>query len=213
MAVRTLRRDKSLSPLAAEALGMIQRNIQLEAHLVDDLLDVTRISRGKLELVCDQMDLLEALSAAVEIARPDFEAKAQRIIVSQTPGDYRVVGDTKRLQQVFWNLLKNASKFSPNGSEIHLRSRSEPVSESAPPRIVVEVADKGIGFDPESTERIFRAFEQANQTVTREFGGLGLGLAISQASVVAHGGTIRAESPGPDQGATFIVELPVETSI
>jgi signal transduction histidine kinase len=108
-----------------------------------------------------------------------------------------------RLQQVFWNLLKNASKFTPDGGAIRVTSRNEPG------RVLVEIADNGVGFELHDAERIFDAFAQANRAVTREFGGLGLGLAISKATVDAHGGMLRATSPGPGKGATFTVELPL----
>ena len=117
--------------------------------------------------------------------------------------DFRLQGDCHRLQQVFWNLLKNASKFTPEGGEIRIASRNEPG------RIVVEVTDTGIGFAAEDAGRIFQAFEQANAEVTRQFGGLGLGLAISKATVDAHDGVLRAASPGRGAGATFTVELPL----
>jgi signal transduction histidine kinase len=108
-----------------------------------------------------------------------------------------------RLQQVFWNLLKNASKFTPEGGQIHVASRSENG------RMIVTVRDSGMGFEGDAASRIFDPFVQASQTVTRQYGGLGLGLAISKAAVESHGGIIRAESPGSGKGATFIVEIPV----
>lgn len=211
MAASTLVRNKNLPPAVHEALTMIQRNIRLETHLVDDLLDVTRISRGKLELLRKPMDLREAITRAVEIAAPDIETKQQLLNVELAAGAHTISGDAQRLQQVFWNLLKNASKFTPEGGTIALCSRIEPGESGAPARIVVEVRDSGIGFEPEAAERIFTAFEQASKTVTQQFGGLGLGLAISKASVEAHGGTIRGESGGIGQGALFTVSLPIES--
>ena len=114
-----------------------------------------------------------------------------------------VLGDLPRLQQIFWNLLKNASKFTPQHGKIRLRSWNELG------RILVEVFDTGRGIDPEALPSIFEAFRQANDTITREFGGLGLGLTISKAAIEAHHGTIRGESRGRDTGSTFIVELPL----
>ena len=139
----------------------------------------------------------------MEISTPDIKAKNQRLTVALGAQRHQVTGDAARLQQVFWNLLKNASKFTPNGGGISIRSRNEPG------RIVIEVTDTGIGFEPEAAERIFDAFAQANEAVAREFGGLGLGLAISKATVDAHGGVLRAESVGREKGATFVVELPL----
>ncbi len=204
MAVGTLTRNKNLPPAAQEALQMIQRNVQLEAHFIDDLLDLTRISRGKLELLREPMDLHAAIHAAAEICQPDREAKTQRLELQLAAREFQLPGDFNRLQQVVWNLLKNASKFTPEGGEIRLRTRNEPG------RVIIEITDSGIGFDPEDATRIFDAFAQASPEITREFGGLGLGLAISKATVEAHGGRIHAASPGAGQGATFTVELPVE---
>jgi signal transduction histidine kinase len=108
-----------------------------------------------------------------------------------------------RLQQVFWNLLQNAAKFSPRGGAISLRSWNEH------DRVLVAVSDIGIGFEPEAVERVFEPFVQGSRDITRRFGGLGIGLAISRAAIQANGGAIRAESPGLEQGATFTVDLPI----
>lgn len=201
MATRTLSRRKDLPPEANEALAMIERNVQLEAQFIDDLLDVTRISRGKLELAVERVDLHEALRRAVEVTRQEIESKAQTIELALEAKESRVMGDRRRLQQVFWNLLKNASKFTPRHGSIRVLSRTEQRS------IVVEVHDSGVGFEPDDSARIFTAFEQANESISREFGGLGLGLAIVKASIQAHGGTVVARSAGRGHGATFIVEL------
>ena len=205
MALHLLGRNKTLPAPIRSALDMIQRNVRLETQLVDDLLDVTRISRGKLELLREPTCVHEAIRHAAEVAGPDLEAKRQPLALSLGAGAHRLEGDANRLQQVFWNLLKNASKFTPEGGAIRVESRNEPG------RIVIEVRDAGIGFEPGAGERIFAAFEQASQDVTREYGGLGLGLAISRAVVEAHGGTIRAASEGEGKGATFTVELPLGT--
>ena len=201
MAARTLARRKDLPPEANETLAMIERNVQLEAQFIDDLLDVTRISRGKLELVVERMDLHDSVRRAVEVTRPEIESKGQVLQLAFDAKESYVSGDRRRLQQVFWNLLKNASKFTPRHGTIHVRSRSGEAS------IIVEVQDSGVGFEPGDNARIFTAFEQADPSISREFGGLGLGLAIVKASVEAHGGTVSAHSAGRGQGATFIVEL------
>ncbi|MBV9491609.1 MAG: hypothetical protein JO069_18105 [Verrucomicrobia bacterium] len=166
-------------------------------------MDLSRIARGRMEVARAPLDLHETVRHAVEVTKPDFDAKRQRLTVTLEAPEHRVHGDARRLQQVFWNLLKNASKFTREQGAIAIRSRSEAG------RVVVEVSDTGIGFDAEAAARIFDPFEQADSSVAREFGGLGLGLAISKAAVDAHGGTLRAHSPGKDRGATFTVELPL----
>ncbi|HWB61633.1 MAG TPA: ATP-binding protein [Chthoniobacteraceae bacterium] len=202
MAVQMLKRRKDLPATVNEALEMIDRNIVLEARFIDDLLDVTRIERGKLELQSTSMDLHDAIDAALEIATPDMEKKEQRLTRALDAEVHLVAGDPFRLQQVFWNLLKNASKFTPDGGVIKLASFNKEN------RIIVTVSDSGIGFVPEVSEKIFDPFSQADEKVTREYGGLGLGLAIAKAVVSGHGGDLYAQSDGPGRGATFTVELP-----
>ena len=207
MAMAAMNRYTDLPAPVRQVHEMIRRNVALETRFIDDLLDVTRISHGKMEIVREEMDLHEAVRRAVEVATPDIEAKSQQLSV-HLEGDLCLIrGDLARLQQVFWNLLKNASKFTPDGRAIEIRSRC-PVGAD----LVVEVTDTGIGMEAEMAERIFQPFEQANVDITRKFGGLGLGLAITKATVEAHGGTLRAESPGLGQGATFIVTLPAASS-
>jgi two-component system, chemotaxis family, CheB/CheR fusion protein len=203
MAARALSRGSDLPPEAAEALAMIERNVRLEAQLIDDLLDVTRISRGKLEITRERIDLHEVVRRAIEVTRSDVQSKGQVLQLELEAAEYHVIGDARRLQQVFWNLLENASKFTPQQGIVRVVSRSDGA------RVAVEVHDTGMGFEPNESERIFAAFEQANETISREFGGLGLGLAIAKATVEAHGGTIPAHSPGRARGATFCIELPL----
>ncbi len=207
MALASLGRRQDLPEVVSKAHAMIRRNVELETRFIDDMLDVTRIAQGKMEIVRRPMDLHESIERAVEVSSPDIEAKGQQLTVSLEAAEHTVSGDFARLQQVFWNLLKNASKFTPRGGAIHLRSRREGTDQ------VVEVTDTGIGMDSESLGRVFRPFEQANANITREFGGLGLGLAIAKGTVEAHGGTLRASSPGPGQGATFTVTLPTTTML
>ena len=206
MATQMIGRDKGLPPPLRRSVEIIERNVRLQTHLIDDLLDVTRIASDKMELRRERLSLHELLGRAVEVATADLESRRQRVTMDLGAADDSLDADAKRLQQLFWNLLKNASKFSPEQSEISVVSRNEPG------RIVVDVIDTGIGFEPEDAARIFGAFEQANLQVTREFGGLGLGLAIAQAVVAAHHGTIRAASLGPGRGATFTVKLPLESA-
>jgi two-component system, chemotaxis family, CheB/CheR fusion protein len=202
MTLKTLSRRSDVSDPVREALAMIRRNIRVESQLIDDLLDITRISRGKLTVQSQPLDLDAAIRGAIEITREDVTAKDQTLTVALDAGSHRIDGDFMRLQQVVWNLLKNASKFTPRDGEIRIETRNEPG------RVLIVVSDNGIGMDSGSTTGIFEAFAQGGESVTRDFGGLGLGLAISKATVEAHGGTIRAESTGVGQGATFVVELP-----
>ncbi len=203
MAASTLSRRKDLPDPLREALAMIRRNVQLEAQLVDDLLDVTRIVHGKMELMRVAMDMHDVVSRAAEITRSEIEAKQQQLTVLLQAQRHHLTGDPTRLQQVVWNLVKNASKFSPESSEIRVMTRNEG------DRLIVEVTDQGIGIEAEALARIFDAFAQANAAITREFGGLGLGLSISKATVEAHGGTLCAMSPGRERGATFLFSLPL----
>ena len=203
MAVHLMGRNRNLPKASRDALEMIERNVQIEAHLIDDLLDLTKITRGRLEIVRQPMDLHQAVQHAVEITAADVQGKSQQVTVALDAAEHALQGDTTRLQQVFWNLLKNASKFTPDDGSIRITSRNESG------RVVVEVSDTGVGFEAEAATRIFDAFTQANDEVMQKFGGLGLGLAISKATVDAHGGSLRARSDGLGQGATFTVELPL----
>lgn len=206
MALSNLARRTDLPETVKRAHAMIERNIQLEAHFIDDLLDVTRISHGKMEIVREDMDLHQAARRAAEISAPDLENKGQPLIVELDAAEYRLSGDFARLQQALWNLLKNASKFTPQGGVIRLHSHNEDGA------IVIAVTDTGIGLEPEAIERVFHPFEQADPSITRQFGGLGLGLAIAKATVDAHDGAMSAASPGRGQGATFTIRLPLAGS-
>jgi len=203
MAVRALEKQDNLTPMARDALGMITRNIQLEAKFIDDLLDITRIEHGKLELLLEPLDLHEVLRCALEVTASDLQNKKQHSIVTMDAADHRLQGDRTRLQQVFWNLLKNASKFTPEGGTIRLATCNRDG------RIQITVSDTGIGFALDAVERLFKPFNQADASVTKRYGGLGLGLAIAKAAVDGHGGSLRAHSDGPGKGAVFTVELPL----
>lgn len=194
--------DVNLSPALREGLDVIRRNTQMEARLIDDLLDMTRIARGQVELDRRPVELRTILERALEVCRPDLEAR--RLQLSLDLDQTRTVhGDARRLEQVFWNLLNNAVKFTPPGGKLAVRCRAENSY------VVAEVADTGTGIEPADQQRIFDAFEQAEHTHRRQFGGLGLGLAICKALVEMHGGTITATSPGKGHGSTFTVRLPV----
>ena len=203
MSAGALLRRSDLPAHVRDALEMILRNIEIESRFVDDLLDITRISRGKLDIMREPMDIHETIARTVEVCAPDMQAKKQRFTLALEAIEHRTCGDSTRLQQAIWNLLKNASKFTRDGGEISLRSHNEVG------RFIIEVVDNGIGIDSEALSRIFNPFEQANKSVSREFGGLGLGLVISKATIEAHGGLLRAASAGVGKGATFTIELPL----
>ncbi len=202
MAVETLVRRADLPADVRETFAMIQRNVRIEARFIDDLLDVTRIGNGKLEIHREALDLAEVVRSAVGICQSDVEAKQQVLLLSVGAERMETEGDSARLQQAVWNLIKNASKFTPKGGEIRVSARE--VSGG----FEIEVADTGIGIAQEEIELVFDPFAQGGNDVTREFGGLGLGLAIAKATLEAHGGTIRAGSTGPGEGATFTISLP-----
>lgn len=203
MAAQTLLRRKDLPERVHDALTMIHRNVELEAKLVGDLLDVTKIARGKMDMEREPTDVHEVLRDAVEVCRADVEDKGQRLTVDLAATAHRLVGDAARLQQAFWNLLKNAAKFTPEGGEVILRSRNEGDT------LIIEVEDTGVGIEPEALKRIFDPFEQECGEVTRRFGGLGLGLAISKAILSSHGGKLEAASAGRGKGARFSAHLPL----
>ncbi len=182
-------------------LEMVRQNVTLQARLIDDLLDVMRIVRGKMPLHCGASDCHDLIRRAIEITRSDVQGKGHHLMLDLTAGESCVNADAARLQQVFWNLIKNAIKFTPEGGTIAVRTRDEADT------LVVEFADTGIGIEPEVLPKIFDAFHQGDARITRRFGGLGLGLAICRGVVEAHGGTIAADSPGKDRGATFRVLL------
>jgi CheY-like chemotaxis protein/nitrogen-specific signal transduction histidine kinase len=185
-----------------EALEVVRRNVELEARLIDDLLDVTRISKGKLQLSFEPISIHQILQRAYEICRKEIEEKDLEVSFALRASHTYVAGDPARLQQVFWNLIKNSVKFTPERGRITIKTLNP-----APDKIEVRVIDTGIGIEPEAIGKIFNAFEQGQSDITRRFGGLGLGLTISKTLIEAHGGNIRVQSPGKDRGATFSVEL------
>ena len=190
------------SPSVHEALEVIRRNVELEARLIDDLLDVTRIAKGKLQLSFETVCVHQILQRAYEICREDIAAKHLEVEFHLRAADTHVEGDPARLQQVFWNLIKNSVKFTPEKGRITIETLN-----AAPEKIDVRITDTGMGIEPQRIDKIFNAFEQGQISITRRFGGLGLGLAISKALIDAHGGKIHVESPGKDQGSTFSLEL------
>ena len=184
-------------------LDIMRRNVNALTHMIEDLLDVTRISSGKLEIVREPLDLHDVVRAATEVCEPQLAERQQPLQQSLAAQRTAVLGDFERLRQAVWNLLQNASKFSPPGSTIWLRT-----ADTTDGRVSLAVQDQGIGIDPAARERIFDAFAQADRRITREFGGLGLGLAIVRGCVQAHGGSVRVFSEGAGHGASFEIELP-----
>src|SRR5438067_747948 len=185
-----------------EALEVVRRNVELEARLIDDLLDVTRISKGKLQLSFETICVHQVIQRAYEICRKEIEAKNLEVKLHLRAVHTHVEGDPARLQQVFWNLIKNSVKFTPEKGRITIATLNP-----APDKIEARVIDTGIGVEHETIDKIFNAFEQGQADITRRFGGLGLGLTISKALIDAHDGKIHVQSPGKDQGSTFSVEL------
>ncbi|HVS70716.1 MAG TPA: PAS domain-containing protein [Phycisphaerae bacterium] len=203
-----LENDGTLPEGARQDVAMIRRNIDLETQLIDDLLDVTRIANGKLRLSPRAVKVHELLEHVCTICGAEARAKGVELLCELEAGADLVDADPGRLEQVFWNLLKNAIKFTPAGGKVEMLTRME--EEAGGAWLRVSVADTGVGIVPEVKERIFNAFEQGEQTVTRTFGGLGLGLAISKAIVELHGGKIGVESEGKGKGAMFFVLLPMK---
>ena len=209
MTIASLRRQPNLPDELQGDLEVLQRNVELEALLIDDLLDLTRIAHGKLELHYDAADIHGSLEHALNIS--SSELKEKNITVRREFGarEHHCWGDAARLQQVFWNLVKNAAKFTPHGGWIEIRTRNDSAH-----RIIVEISDNGIGIDSNLMPRIFDAFEQGGRLTTTQYGGLGLGLAIAKRVIDMHGGSVVATSAGRDQGATFTVTLQaMETSL
>ncbi|MGV3533309.1 MAG: response regulator [Chthoniobacteraceae bacterium] len=188
-----------------DLFATIRRNVELEARLIDDLLDLTRISKGKLRLDLRPVDTHEALHHALETCLGEIAAKRLKLSLHLEAGARTVQADSARLQQVFWNLVKNAVKFTPPDGEITIRT-----SNPKPAVLELQVRDTGCGIPPDALTKIFDAFEQGSSQVTVRFGGLGLGLAISRALIDAHNGELHAESDGIGKGATFRVNLPVD---
>jgi signal transduction histidine kinase/CheY-like chemotaxis protein len=186
-----------------QAVAIIERNAQLQSELVSDLLDVSRIVAGKMEIDRIPVDLLLVVRAAVEAAGADFEAKNVRLVTELDPAAGEIPGEPRRLQQIVANLLSNAVKFTPPGGVVEVRLVRHETSAR------LSVSDTGDGIDPAVLPRIFAPFEQGDTSTTRKHQGLGLGLAIVRQLVELHGGTIRAESEGKGKGATFTVDLPV----
>jgi signal transduction histidine kinase/CheY-like chemotaxis protein len=201
-ALDTLEADGARSPEAKNSLSMIRRNVELESQLIDDLLDLTRIAKDKLQLRFGPLDAHEVINNVVEICRPEAQARNLKLHLSLRGGAHYVSGDAAKFQQIVWNLLKNAIKFTADNGEITISS-SNPETQL----LAIAVHDTGIGIQPEIMNRIFDPFEQGERAFQRRYGGLGLGLAISKSLAQAHGGTLIARSEGHDHGSTFVLTM------
>jgi CheY-like chemotaxis protein len=187
-------------------LVVVSRNTRVQAQLISDLLDISRIVSGKLRLDIEQVDMASIVGDAIDTIEGDANLKRITIArdLDETTGT--IAGDAARLQQILWNLLSNAIKFTPEGGRIAVRLRREGTEAE------ITVTDSGAGIRADFLPHIFDRFQQADQSITRRFGGLGLGLSIAKHLVELHGGAIRADSAGIGQGATFTITLPVSAA-
>jgi len=202
-AASALMNEEASASEVRESLAIIRRNIELEARLVDDLLDVTRITQGKLRIHSTPADLHTILHDALAMVNPALQEKQITPALHLAAEQPLIRGDAARLTQVFSNLFGNAAKFTPSGGQVIIRSS---LSDG---KVKVEIEDNGIGVAPDLLPQIFEPFRQGHVGTTRRFGGLGLGLSVAKGLVEAHGGTISVRSAGYKQGSTFTVELPV----
>ncbi len=207
-AIQTMEADPALPPAFREAVQMIRRNVQLEVKLIDDLLDLTRVSRGKLELQLKPIEAHESIRQVLAICDAAIREKQLGVTFEPAASATTVLADSARFQQILWSLLKNAIKFTAEQGRIFIRTRNTPGGQ-----FEVSVVDTGIGIEPNVLNKIFDAFEQGGKQVTKQFGGLGLGLAISRALAVQHGGTLSVFSEGNGRGATFFLRMPLTQAV
>jgi signal transduction histidine kinase len=200
---QVLRETDALSAEAVQCIDVIERNARVQAQLIEDLLDLSRITSGKLALDLEWADLASVVQDAVASVRPAAEAKRIRVEIDlgERPGG--VLGDRRRLQQVIWNLLYNAIKFTPEGGFVRISGRRRDS------HFDVAVTDNGRGIAPEFVPYLFERFRQADTSTTRRSGGLGIGLALVKQLTELHGGSVKAESEGEGRGATFTISLPL----
>jgi len=201
LAASYLAEHQELSSEFREEVQTILRNVRLEAQLIDDLLDVTRITRGKIEVHHEVADVHRLVRNALEIVRNDIAKKEIALTIDLAAAHHVIWADPVRVQQVFWNLMNNAVKFTPEKGRISIRSLNEGK------QFVFAIKDTGIGIEPELQASVFEPFHQGERSITRRFGGLGLGLTISKTLLDLHGGLISVESKGKNQGTTFRVFL------
>lgn len=195
--------NPDMPPEAREQFKTILENVDIEVRLIDDLLDLARINHGKLNLKLADVDAHAILQEAVATIRNQIEAKEIRLILNLNADEHRITGDPVRLQQIFWNVLKNAAKFTPKGGTITVQTASQ-IDDR---KLIVTITDTGIGMTPEELERIFSTFVQCGESIN--LGGLGLGLSIAKKLVELHSGSIRAMSDGRGKGSAFTIELPL----
>lgn len=208
MAATVLEKDTSLPETARSDISLIRRNIELEARLIDDLLDLTLITHGKLTLQTDEINLHTGLNRAIEVCQGDARLKRLNIQIELNARQTIIMGDPVRVQQACWNVLRNAVKFTAERGTISIVTGNDDHN-----HIWVRISDSGRGFTYDQAARIFDPFEQADRHITRQFGGLGLGLAITRSIMHAHGGGIEGQSPGLNQGATFTLRFPLARAI
>jgi CheY-like chemotaxis protein len=189
------------------AIRAIDRNARIQARLIDELLDVSRIINGQMALNVTAVSLIKVIEGALDAVRPAAEAKGVEMVTRLEPPTRLIAGDGHRLQQIVWNLLSNAVRFTPPGGRVTVTLREDEAQTE------IQVADTGIGIAPEFVPHVFERFRQADSSLTRTHGGLGLGLAIVRHLVELHGGTVRATSGGPGRGATFTVRLPQQADL
>jgi signal transduction histidine kinase len=200
--------DMSLPPEVRADFEMIAKNVSLEARLIDDMLDLTRIVHGKLTLERSPLDVHVGIRHAISLARAEIDRKQIELTVDLAAARSTVVGDEVRLEQAFWNIINNAAKFTPKSGRISIETSFG----DDPGQIEIRITDTGIGMTPSELTRIFGAFAQGDhvyQAGNHRFGGLGLGLVISQAMIKRHNGTIEATSEGRNLGTSFVVTLPL----
>jgi signal transduction histidine kinase/ActR/RegA family two-component response regulator len=201
-AVDALETETAPSDLAKCSLAMIRRNVELESQLIDDLLDLTRIAKDKLQLRFGSLDAHAVISNVVEMCRAEAQDRQVNVRVNLRAGAHHVLADAAKFQQIVWNLMKNAIKFTGENGDVMVSSTNP-----EPQTMVISVEDTGIGIEPEVMNRIFDPFEQGEHAFQRRYGGLGLGLAISKSLAQAHGGSLTARSDGRDRGSTFTLTM------
>ncbi len=201
LATVTFLERAELPPEIAESIATIRRNVEMEARLIDDLLDVSRIAQSKIELRLELVNVHDVLRSVLEICRPEIDSKGVELSVALRARDQLVSADLGRLQQALVNVLQNAAKFTSENGRILVQTRNDQG------KMYVEISDNGIGIDALTLPRIFETFEQGEQTTTRKYGGLGLGLSITKSLVEMHKGRITAASQGTGKGTTITIVL------
>jgi PAS domain S-box-containing protein len=200
---QVLRRRHTGPELIDHGLATLERNAKLQAQLIDDLLDMSRILSGKVRLDVQQVELMRIVEAAVDAVRPSADVKNITVTTVLDPRAGPVAADPTRLHQVIWNLLTNAVKLTDRGGRVHV------MLSRVAAHLEISVSDTGIGIAPEFLPHVFERFRQGDASTTRRYGGLGIGLSIVKQLTELHGGTVRAFSDGPERGSTFVISLPV----